>query len=1208
MPLSLTVMKTKLSLTLLLSFIFCLLASQVPQGFSYQALAQTSTGAPVANSTIQVKMGILSDTLTPVIIWEELHPTVKTNPNGVFSIVIGTGERQAGSASTFAEINWNTKPLFIKIQIYYQDNWKTMGNATLWSVPYAMVANNLAGSLKKLSVEGEAAELDEALFEVKNKDGQTIFAVYNEGVRIYVDDGAKGIKGGFAVGGFDMTKATKREYLIVTDDSIRMYLDSNNETKGKKGGFAVGGFDMTKGTIQNYLDVSADSVRVYIADTDLKGKKGGFAVGGYDITKGGNEEYLHITRDSTTIATSNQSKRVIIKNPNDSVPLLNIDGGIKMGYDSIASNGIMGYNGSRFITYEKSDTAWKQFVVTGIPEVITDSVYNISRSGVTIAGNVIKDGGSEIVARGVCWSSLPGPTLMNSSQLSGNGKGHFLSDISGLKGSSTYYIRTFATNSKFTNYSEEQTINTSPPQLPSVNTSAVTSITGISASCGGNITDDGADNITARGICWNTTGDPVVTGDHTIDGTGTGVFISSMTSLQVNKTYFVRAYATNSVGTVYGESFSFATTNLPVLSTNPVTAVTGTSATTGGNIFAGGELSITSRGVCWNTTGNPTLEDSHTENGTGTGSFTSIITGLSMGITYFVRAYAVNSSGTAYGNEYFFTTLNVPTITTDNVSLISGISATCGGNIIYNGGAVVTARGICWNTSGNPVFTDSRVDAGTGTGMFSAEMTGLTIGTTYYIRAYAINSIGTTYGSPKSFTTQNYASVTTGAVTNITYTTAVGGGNITSDGGALITQRGVCWNTTGNPDTIGYHTNDGSGAGVFNSYITGLTANNIYYVRAYTVNSIGITYGQEVNFSTPTIIQPEPGLPVVGTINITTTSTVYNTGGYILSDGGTEVIQRGVCWSTSENPTTADDHTTDGAGTGLFTSAISTLSGCGTTFYVRAYATNSLGTGYGNQLSLSSGLLPFIESTSDISEITKISAKSGGTITSDGGCTITERGVCWNNFQNPTINNFKAVSGSGTGSFTALLNGLYPNYTYYVRAYAINAKGTEYGPELSFKTLAGSSGVAIGQFYAGGLIFYLDESGDHGMVCTLSELGTPFWGCQGVYMGTLMNVGSGAANTAVILANCSEEGIAARLCDTLQMNGYTDWFLPSIDELGLMYNNLHLASLGNFLNANYWSSSENSPDFGYFYQFGAGSSHYYNKNWYRYDIRAARAF
>jgi hypothetical protein len=243
-------MKTKLSLTILLSFFFCLSSSlaQVPQGFNYQAVARDMQGNLIKNSSLPVRITIQSDSLGGIIFWQELHSSVMTTDNGVINLVIGTGARQSSSTvATFSAINWNITPRFLKTEIDY-NGWKTMGSSRLWSVPYAMTARDLATG--KLGIKGTTTDLEEAIFEVKNKDGQTIFAVYNEGVRIYVDDGAKGKRGGFAVGGFDMTKETKREYLIVSDDSIRMYLDSNIDTKGRRGGFAVGGFDMTKGSTQ----------------------------------------------------------------------------------------------------------------------------------------------------------------------------------------------------------------------------------------------------------------------------------------------------------------------------------------------------------------------------------------------------------------------------------------------------------------------------------------------------------------------------------------------------------------------------------------------------------------------------------------------------------------------------------------------------------------------------------------------------------------------------------------------------------------------------------------------------------------------------------------------------------------------------------------------------------------------------------------------
>ncbi|MBN1108547.1 MAG: fibrobacter succinogenes major paralogous domain-containing protein, partial [Bacteroidales bacterium] len=303
-------MKTKVSnLTRLfitfciLQFAFCILncEAQTPQGFNYQAIARDASGEPITDTPMPVRITIQSDSLGAAVIWQELHSSVTTNGFGLIPLVIGKGTRQAASTvETFGDIDWDSTPVFIKTEIDYL-GWKTMGVSRLWSVPYALMADDLSGSIKKLAIEGETSEPEEALFEVKNKNGQTVFAVYNEGVRIYVSDGdAKGLKGGFAVGGFGTDKAESTRYLFVGKDSVRIFLDTNPLTKKQKGGFAVGGYDLTKGVARDYLNVSADSVRIYIdSDPEAKKLKGGFAVGGFDATKGAGVNYMEIKPDSS---------------------------------------------------------------------------------------------------------------------------------------------------------------------------------------------------------------------------------------------------------------------------------------------------------------------------------------------------------------------------------------------------------------------------------------------------------------------------------------------------------------------------------------------------------------------------------------------------------------------------------------------------------------------------------------------------------------------------------------------------------------------------------------------------------------------------------------------------------------------------------------------------------------------------------------------
>ena len=173
--------------------------------------------------------------------------------------------------------------------------------------------------------------------------------------------------------------------------------------------------------------------------------------------------------------------------------------------------------------------------------------------------------------------------------------------------------------------------------------------------------------------------------------------------------------------------------------------------------------------------------------------FASNITGLTANTTYYVRAYATNSFGTGYGSEVSFTTDTTPTVTTTAVSNIAETTADSGGN--------VTARGVCWNTAGTPTTADSTTSDGTGTGVFTSNITGLTANTTYYVRAYATNSVGTSYGNEVSLTSDTTPTVTTTALSNITETTADSGGNVTVGGGDAVTARGVCWSTSTGPTT-----------------------------------------------------------------------------------------------------------------------------------------------------------------------------------------------------------------------------------------------------------------------------------------------------------------------------------------------------------------------------------------------------------------------
>ncbi len=406
-----------------------------------------------------------------------------------------------------------------------------------------------------------------------------------------------------------------------------------------------------------------------------------------------------------------------------------------------------------------NELSFKTIAEITIPTVTTTMATAIASNKATSGGNVTSTGGASVIVRGICYGTIVNPTIDSDHTTDGSGSGIFISNLTGLIPTTTYHIRAYATNSAGTAYGDDLTFTTTVITAPVVTTAEITAITTTTSVSGGNVTSDGGTNVTARGVCWSTSTNPTSAGSHTSDGTGTGTFISNLTGLNSSTTYYLRAYATNSIGTSYGSQLSFTTLTsavIPTVSTTAVTGITATTATSGGNVTSSGGATVTARGVCWSTSSSPTTAAAHTNDGGGTGSFVSAITSLSPSTFYYIRAYATNSIGVAYGNELTFTTtsaITLPTVTTTTVTNITSATATSGGNITSDGGATVTVRGVCWSINQNPSLTDSHTTDGTGTGTFISTITGLTASTTYYVRAYATNSVGTAYGNQQSFTT-----------------------------------------------------------------------------------------------------------------------------------------------------------------------------------------------------------------------------------------------------------------------------------------------------------------------------------------------------------------------------------------------------------------------------------------------------------------------
>ena len=334
----------------------------------------------------------------------------------------------------------------------------------------------------------------------------------------------------------------------------------------------------------------------------------------------------------------------------------------------------------------------------------------------------------------------------------------------------------------------------------------------------------------------------------------------SLSSIQTITAFRFRFYNSHAVNEDYESLYevNFYELGLPtVTTTSPVEDILSTTATSKGNITVTGGENATKRGICYNTTGSPTVADSKVEEtgSFGTGAFTSALTGLLPGTTYHCKAYAYNSAGYGYGAEVDFTTLT-PTVTSQAVSAITHNTATGNGNITVTGGANATKRGICYSTSTNPTVADSKVEeiGSFGTGAFTEALTGLSPYITYHAKAYIYSFGNYYYGAEVDFTTlKTTPTVTVQAPTDVLPTTVTANGNITASGGENATVRGFKYGLT-QTDTWDAHDGPGSyEAGAYTKGLTGLSANTTYWVRAYATNSIGTSYSEWIQFQTAAV-------------------------------------------------------------------------------------------------------------------------------------------------------------------------------------------------------------------------------------------------------------------------------------------------------------------------------------------------------------------
>ena len=389
-----------------------------------------------------------------------------------------------------------------------------------------------------------------------------------------------------------------------------------------------------------------------------------------------------------------------------------------------------------------------------MPEVKTNDDIKTTATTVTLSGEVIKENGAHVTESGFCWGMTSDFQVDKENiKAVSKGKGTFNTTIESLNNNTKYYIKAYAINQVDTAFGDVLQFTTTSG-VGTVKTSEAEKIMATKAQCGGVITQQGEAEITERGIYLMKSVEPAVVDSILKIEMETDSFYCTVSGLTPLTRYYVRAYAKNKFGEFNGSNLiSFVTTDgMPIIENFQNKEISYTYADFSFDITDEGDNEVTACGLCYGPDKNPTIETADTIMcGKGAGQFSGRLTNLDQQKQYYVRAFAINEMGIRYssGEGYSLILLNeLPTVQTTEVTDVVSGTATVSGEVLSEGASDVTESGICWNTTANATIETNIgiLPISYGKTKFSGKMTGLKGGTTYYVRAYAINAKGVQYG------------------------------------------------------------------------------------------------------------------------------------------------------------------------------------------------------------------------------------------------------------------------------------------------------------------------------------------------------------------------------------------------------------------------------------------------------------------------------
>jgi hypothetical protein len=582
-------------------------------------------------------------------------------------------------------------------------------------------------------------------------------------------------------------------------------------------------------------------------------------------------------------------------------------------------------------------------------------------------------------------------------------------------------------------------------------------------------------------------------------------------------------------------------------------------ATANGEVTSEGASAVTKRGFVWSTVANPTVSDALSSNQFGPGVFTQQISGLNLGATYYLRAYATNANGTTYGNQIDFKSLSAGKFTSISFDSLSFKSVKINVNIESLGDISIKSLGVCYSKTGTPsIKSDSTtiLHSNITDKSFSVGIKNITVNTKYFIRAFINTNLGAFYSDEITITTKQYTQGTFGdiIISSLSNLSADAKVNISTLGDAPINSMGLSFSTTNDPvfktdSSTLIHSNKTDQ--IFTLALRNIKENTKYYVRAFINSDAGIAYSNSFYFTTlgrPTIANINPS-SYIGRNNAIIDS-------YVTSENGGQVTENGFLLGTVKYVVPVN-------GSLKMNYELTSLIG-NTNYTAYAFATNKYGTGLSQPFNFLTGPTEPVLNTGIVSDIFNNNAKSTVLVTSDGGTSITEMGICLSSKTNPTISDRLYFGSLSNMSNKILLSGLTYDSTYYIRAYAKNKVGITYGKEVVFTTA-----YVVGEIGpAGGFIFYDKGKKSDGwryLEAAPQDLtGSTANINDDVYISTVCiatgetydGLGEGLKASELLLSRCDGEFMAAKVALNYKSSGYDDWYLPTIAEFKeLIYRN-----------------------------------------------------